>query len=691
MSNHSYASENTSPASPVRFSGVSAHHNNVSNPPSSTEPKEIRPFAPALSNGAISPTDQLSSALGLDLSLRSAGGKGKNIHEYEGSDPTTPRLPSTRKSNNEEEVEETGVLDTLRNPSKSSAASSRDLIKHSYSLPETRALSSSKSINTGNQEPNSILGHKASLILRSAPRGPSGISTHLEHYQRANTTPSTNQASPRPLSPRTQSHDRLDQSMMINQSEQERTHYSGGTDRERAAGGREESVPEKRNRSSSRSSQTRVEKQIQATLAEADSSSHARSRKSSHTFGLFKENDASHDRKKIHDRSRTVSGNSSTVSVSGELENTSEGLNREEREGSRKFLGGGRGLESSGKTKLLSSGHTDKDVLQKGSGSGVQQMPSSDPTSERLAYLVSRFVSEEDVPVETTSDGTKKKIPARLLEEIRSYHNLAAPFHDKFKATQPKSIRQSSPTQGTHAETIEQRARPHNIDGELAKSPQDGEHEEDEPEQISSALYYPHQTHSPDALEDVSIGVARQAKDAQTKSEELLPEPALCADVEGETHAEHVDIELQVHSKNRYLHGDLQKSPPPLTELDKKQVTDSSLSSASESEYESFDEFARPSTSNETTFTDDTGEATPRASPGSRKPSLLPRTRKAHRSPAAPLGAVELKPYNHQVGGHTTVFRFSKRAVCKQLSNRENEFYEVVERQHPDLLKFLPK
>jgi len=59
--------------------------------------------------------------------------------------------------------------------------------------------------------------------------------------------------------------------------------------------------------------------------------------------------------------------------------------------------------------------------------------------------------------------------------------------------------------------------------------------------------------------------------------------------------------------------------------------------------------------------------------------------------PQVPLGAVELKPYNHQVGGHTALFRFSRRAVCKSLSNRENEFYEAIETRHPSLLQFLPK
>ncbi|KEQ65548.1 SAICAR synthase-like protein, partial [Aureobasidium melanogenum CBS 110374] len=52
---------------------------------------------------------------------------------------------------------------------------------------------------------------------------------------------------------------------------------------------------------------------------------------------------------------------------------------------------------------------------------------------------------------------------------------------------------------------------------------------------------------------------------------------------------------------------------------------------------------------------------------------------------------VELKPYNHQVGGHSTVYSFSRQAVCKQLNSKENEFYETVEQYHPDLLEFLPR
>lgn len=57
---------------------------------------------------------------------------------------------------------------------------------------------------------------------------------------------------------------------------------------------------------------------------------------------------------------------------------------------------------------------------------------------------------------------------------------------------------------------------------------------------------------------------------------------------------------------------------------------------------------------------------------------------------AYPL-TVELRPFKNKVGGHTAIFRFSKKAVCKALMNRENLWYEAVERKHLDLIKFMPK
>ena len=53
--------------------------------------------------------------------------------------------------------------------------------------------------------------------------------------------------------------------------------------------------------------------------------------------------------------------------------------------------------------------------------------------------------------------------------------------------------------------------------------------------------------------------------------------------------------------------------------------------------------------------------------------------------------AVELRPFKNKVGGHTAIFRFSRKAVCKALMNRENLWYEVVELRLPELLRFMPK
>lgn len=53
--------------------------------------------------------------------------------------------------------------------------------------------------------------------------------------------------------------------------------------------------------------------------------------------------------------------------------------------------------------------------------------------------------------------------------------------------------------------------------------------------------------------------------------------------------------------------------------------------------------------------------------------------------------AVELQPFTNNVGGHTAIFRFSKRAVCKALVNRENRWYENIEVNHKELLQFMPR
>ncbi|KAF9247114.1 SAICAR synthase-like protein [Melanogaster broomeanus] len=55
------------------------------------------------------------------------------------------------------------------------------------------------------------------------------------------------------------------------------------------------------------------------------------------------------------------------------------------------------------------------------------------------------------------------------------------------------------------------------------------------------------------------------------------------------------------------------------------------------------------------------------------------------------LPHIPLRPFRNQVGGHSAIYKFTKRAVCKPLVSRENQFYETVEREAPPLLGFIPR
>ena len=46
--------------------------------------------------------------------------------------------------------------------------------------------------------------------------------------------------------------------------------------------------------------------------------------------------------------------------------------------------------------------------------------------------------------------------------------------------------------------------------------------------------------------------------------------------------------------------------------------------------------------------------------------------------------SVALKPYSHQVGGHSALFKFSRHAVCKPLIEKENAFYQDIEINRPE-------
>ncbi|KAI6122743.1 SAICAR synthase-like protein [Pisolithus croceorrhizus] len=55
------------------------------------------------------------------------------------------------------------------------------------------------------------------------------------------------------------------------------------------------------------------------------------------------------------------------------------------------------------------------------------------------------------------------------------------------------------------------------------------------------------------------------------------------------------------------------------------------------------------------------------------------------------LPHIPLRPFRNQVGGHSAIYKFTKRALCKPLVSRENQFYEAVEQEAPPLLAFIPR
>ena len=713
MSNPSSALEKSSPSNPVRSLGPVSDGSHVPSTASTAKPTAITTVGLAQNNevdAASRPiTDSIDYPNGNPHTLGSNG--NGVLDEYEGSDPDTPRLPPTKLGNtdNDNFPHEGAVsLDLSEQPYKNLISSPLNFLKHPYPASEAAASILSSPLS----EAGVYSASKPTEDDKDPPaysQDKSRIKSWLEKSQQAYKTPHTNETIPLPCVPRTRSHGIASNTPMSGTQGQERAQSSigpaSGVSATMGSGGGS-LTEEKRNRSSSRSSQRRVEKRIEATMADAEPTSHARARKSSHVLGLFKENKSSNDIKRGQERQRTSSNNSTDTLSSGNsvpadaifgLEHEvrpalSEAHDRNEVSGIAEEELQMRPLQdqTSGQPKEKVQTH--------------QQLSRASLTANPSADRLKKSRSETDLSGDNWRLATVQRqekiggvqdrnIPPRLLEEIRNFHNLTPPFHDKFRSAQLKST--STRVKSNDTEII---PRGHEAQlpkqkgfgkAELPKPRGEPENEEEESEQISSALYYPHQAPSPDALEDISIHDARKRKDGQIEKEPNLPDPALPISTEDEK-AEDVDIALQVHNKNRYLHGDLQKARSSSVETDTDGNSETGVSSSSDSEYESQDETKGVTLREESDLADD-AEATPRASPKTRQSYLLSRSRKTHRGPKAPLGAVELKPYNHQVGGHTTVFRFSKRAVCKQLTNRENEFYEVIERQHPDLLRFLPR
>jgi inositol-hexakisphosphate kinase len=278
-------------------------------------------------------------------------------------------------------------------------------------------------------------------------------------------------------------------------------------------------------------------------------------------------------------------------------------------------------------------------------------------------------------------------LPAQLLDDLRKQHNLTpAPsrgfsFSRSLPLTESERVKSSGEPQEEPNNDIAQATTSEK------KSITRDEDEESGEEQISSALFVPHKT-SHDSPEREVLGRGDQDQSGSLSqqigragSEEWLVEhevPPRGGDdiVVGKASPHDLLEAIHDHSPNQerdHYFPDTLHSP------------DLPYDAVSEAGYSTKDE--------ESSFTDDT-ETTPTGRSNGRRYMSNNHKDHLHRHQQiakAPLEAIELIPYRHQVGGHTTMWRFSKRAVCKQLNNRENEFYERIERDHPKLLKFMPR
>ncbi|KAF2217033.1 hypothetical protein CERZMDRAFT_108886 [Cercospora zeae-maydis SCOH1-5] len=305
--------------------------------------------------------------------------------------------------------------------------------------------------------------------------------------------------------------------------------------------------------------------------------------------------------------------------------------------------------KKSGRGKDASKSQISRDLEEQADGSSRGQ-------------TIPEIVEEEDGDYVTVSEqDMAQTLPLGLLEEIRNHHHLVPGQSQKIPFTKDSQSHD-------HDRRLHEQLRK-----ALNKTEED---DESDREHISSATYYPHQ--------GVPLGDSPSDKESPDRTPKVKAVDA--KDDHAEPSANDVQLSLQGEGAPEFLHGMSRATssanfkhlpnpvpaPEPLTH---------------DSEYESESGYSTVSGDDE-----DDLATTPTSTPhvnahGHRRTS---RGRRAEQL-QAPVGAVELKPYKHQVGGHTSIYRFSRRAVCKQLNSKENKFYETVEKCHRELLGFMPR
>lgn len=336
-----------------------------------------------------------------------------------------------------------------------------------------------------------------------------------------------------------------------------------------------------------------VDKRIDAKLPKASVGSSARSRKTSHYLGLFKDD-------------RQSNGKPEPESNDGASDSNSR-----------------------------------RPVVPQGEHVNVKAIPEEREQDEVSGPTNKVFSDETGIVTHTEKSSGKQDFPSRG-------RSATIPTVQP-ELTEPKL----APAVGT---------KPADVDG-------DEDDDDASVEQISSALYYPHK--------HPEHGVRQQSESRDRSSVRVARDTTECY-VHRSEHDDNVEIALVSSDQSRVLQGNLPRTHQLSDTADLPHMPSEAPHRAGNDQTS---EHALSSKSDELTAPVPTFPTN--AEPLARKGSI-------HRHQLA-TNAVKLKPFNHQVGGHSTVYSFSRQAVCKKLDSRENEFYETVERNHPDLLTFLPR
>lgn len=385
------------------------------------------------------------------------------------------------------------------------------------------------------------------------------------------------------------------------------------------------------------SSRAVIDKKIEATLPRAEQSANARSRKTSYYLGIFKENEATQDPKASArqrsrpDVDRSTAGSAQQEDIVSNQPQTSDG-DRQALPASRDAA-----IEQVSKPR-----------------DGPNLRSATDNLDQRTRIHAVPPGGEKSLERSVTSNTLSKEQPsvdAKVHTGLQGLAGIPEENVDSNVIDISKTIRQGSLTDDEEIDT----------------------------EHISSAVYFPHHTleQRPHLKERKSAEVLDEIEHGrQARAIEALPIHQPRSRSQDDQTAGEIEFSLQSADESHYLHGDIQAIttiPEEILNAKRGSLATESASSASAS-------------GSETDYSEDLSEEEVLGSETPRAGTTFLQAR-----PPTPPQAIELKPFNHQVGGHTALYRFSRRAICKKLNNRENKFYETVERFHPELLDYLPR